>query len=121
GFFGKNKMVKEFEEAAFNAPLNKVVGPVKSNFGYHLIEVTAKRAAGLRPFEEVSPQIRSAMAAEQLQSLAQSKAREFAERVKKEKPKSPEAVEAIGKGDPAVLYALSGKFSKNDPIPGVGY
>ena len=30
----------EFEDAAFKAPVGKVVGPVKTQFGYHLIEVT---------------------------------------------------------------------------------
>ena len=40
GFFGKGAMVPEFEQAAFGAKLNKVVGPVKTQFGYHLIMVT---------------------------------------------------------------------------------
>ena len=39
GWFGKNRMVKAFEEAAFNAKKNQIVGPVKSNFGYHIIHV----------------------------------------------------------------------------------
>lgn len=40
GFFGKGMMTEAFETAAFKAPLNKVVGPVKTEFGYHLIMVT---------------------------------------------------------------------------------
>ncbi len=40
GFFEKGQMSESFEEAAFKAPLNKVVGPVKTEFGYHLIMVT---------------------------------------------------------------------------------
>ena len=43
GWFGKGMMVAEFEQAAFAAPLNKVVGPVRTQFGYHLILVTEKR------------------------------------------------------------------------------
>ncbi|PID29111.1 MAG: hypothetical protein CR982_03645 [Candidatus Cloacimonadota bacterium] len=42
GFFGKGQMVKEFEDAAFSAEVNKVVGPVKTQFGYHLINVSDK-------------------------------------------------------------------------------
>ncbi|MBN1968048.1 MAG: peptidylprolyl isomerase [Candidatus Delongbacteria bacterium] len=42
GYFGKGQMVKEFEEASFEAEVNKVVGPVKTQFGYHLILVTDK-------------------------------------------------------------------------------
>ncbi|MCD6463043.1 MAG: peptidylprolyl isomerase [Thermotogae bacterium] len=42
GWFGRGKMVKEFEAAAFNATPNVLVGPVKTPFGYHLIEVEDK-------------------------------------------------------------------------------
>jgi peptidyl-prolyl cis-trans isomerase C len=43
GFFEKGQMVKPFEDAAFSAPVGVAVGPVKTEFGYHLIMVTAKR------------------------------------------------------------------------------
>ena len=42
GCFGKGQMVKEFERAAFNAETDQVVGPVKTEFGYHLIWVNRK-------------------------------------------------------------------------------
>ena len=58
GEFGKGQMVKEFEEAAFNAEIGHVVGPVKTQFGYHLIKVEAKTEAAVTPFEEVKEQIR---------------------------------------------------------------
>lgn len=40
GEFGPGMMVKEFDEVVFSAPLNVVLGPVKTQFGYHLVEVT---------------------------------------------------------------------------------
>jgi len=39
GWFGKGRMVPEFEKAAFGAKKGEVVGPVKTQFGYHLIRV----------------------------------------------------------------------------------
>ena len=43
GFFSRNSMVKEFEEAAFSLPVGKVSDVVKSPFGYHLIKVLEKK------------------------------------------------------------------------------
>jgi len=42
GEFGPGQMVREFDEVVFSGDLNKVLGPVKTEFGYHLIEVTAR-------------------------------------------------------------------------------
>lgn len=42
GTFGPGQMVKEFDEVVFSAELNKVQGPVKTQFGYHLLEVTSR-------------------------------------------------------------------------------
>ncbi|MEO8268073.1 MAG: peptidylprolyl isomerase [Aureliella sp.] len=42
GEFGRGQMVKEFDEVVFNGDLNKVHGPVKTQFGYHLLEVTKR-------------------------------------------------------------------------------
>lgn len=43
GTFGRGQMVKEFDEVVFSAPVNEVQGPVKTQFGYHLLEVTARK------------------------------------------------------------------------------
>jgi peptidyl-prolyl cis-trans isomerase C len=42
GEFGRGQMVKEFDEVVFNGELNTVHGPVKTQFGYHLLEVTSR-------------------------------------------------------------------------------
>lgn len=39
GWFGRGMMVKEFENAAFNGQKGQIVGPVKTQFGYHLIKI----------------------------------------------------------------------------------
>jgi peptidyl-prolyl cis-trans isomerase C len=43
GWFGKGKMVPEFEKAALEGEKGKVLGPVKTQFGYHIIKVLDKK------------------------------------------------------------------------------
>lgn len=42
GSFGPGQMVREFDEVVFSGELNKVHGPVKTQFGYHLLEITSR-------------------------------------------------------------------------------
>lgn len=42
GFFGKGMMVKEFEDAAFSLEVGQISEPVKTQFGWHLIQLTGK-------------------------------------------------------------------------------
>ena len=58
GEFGRGQMVKEFEEAAFAAEIGEVVGPVKTQFGYHLIKVEKKNEPSVVPYEEVEEKIK---------------------------------------------------------------
>jgi len=43
GWFGKGMMVPEFENAAFETAEGNIVGPVKTQFGYHIIKVTGTK------------------------------------------------------------------------------
>ncbi len=69
GFFGRDKMVKVFEEAAFALQPGALSEPVQSDFGYHLIKVEERRAAVPatleRYREEIISSLRSNAAAEQ--------------------------------------------------------
>lgn len=40
GEFGPGQMVKEFDTVVFSGALNQVHGPVRTQFGYHLLEIT---------------------------------------------------------------------------------
>ena len=42
GEFSPGQMVKEFDDIVFNEEVGKVHGPVKTQFGYHLIEITSR-------------------------------------------------------------------------------
>ncbi len=57
GWFGKGRMVPEFEGVAFSQKIGTVSEPVKSSFGYHLIKVTDKKEAKNSEFAEVKEKI----------------------------------------------------------------
>ncbi len=42
GEFGPGQMVKEFDAVVFHEELGKIHGPVKTQFGYHLLEITSR-------------------------------------------------------------------------------
>lgn len=42
GTFSQGQMVKEFDDVVFTAEVGKVHGPVKTQFGYHLIEIISR-------------------------------------------------------------------------------
>jgi len=43
GWFGRGQMVREFEDAAFSGQKGATVGPVKTQFGWHLIRILDQR------------------------------------------------------------------------------
>jgi peptidyl-prolyl cis-trans isomerase C len=57
GSFSKGQMVPEFENAAFSLEPGVVSEPVKTQFGFHLIKVTAKNESSPKSFEEVKTMI----------------------------------------------------------------
>lgn len=43
GYFGKGMMVKEFEDAAFSMKVGEISDPIKTQFGWHLIQLTDRQ------------------------------------------------------------------------------
>ena len=75
GYFGKGQMVPEFEKAAFEGEMGKVLGPVKTQFGYHLILVEDKKEEKKVSYEEIKDNLYS-------QLLQQRKQEKYANTVK---------------------------------------
>lgn len=65
GCIGKGETVPSFEKAVFKAQTGEIVGPVESDFGYHVIEVTDIKEPQTQSLSEVEGQIRSQLEAEQ--------------------------------------------------------
>jgi peptidyl-prolyl cis-trans isomerase C len=64
GCLGKGETVPEFEQAAFGAEQGEIVGPVQTEFGYHILQVTDIKPEQTRSRQEVESQIRSQLATE---------------------------------------------------------
>lgn len=78
GCIGKGDTVPEFEDAVFEAKTDEIVGPVESDFGYHVIKVTEIKKKEQVPFDEVKGKIQS-------QLLDEKKQQEFEEWVEDQK------------------------------------
>lgn len=74
-FFARGAMVKPFEDAAFGMKVNDISGVVESDFGYHIIKLTAVRGGDRKPFEAVRAEIQDEVA----KQLAQQRYAEAAE------------------------------------------
>ena len=65
GCLGKGETVPAFEKAIFNADKGEIAGPVETEFGYHVIEVTDVRRKSTQPLSEVETQIREQLSTDQ--------------------------------------------------------
>jgi peptidyl-prolyl cis-trans isomerase D len=86
GFFARDgSMVKPFEDAVFSMKPGEIAGPIETNFGYHIIKLTAVEPAKVQSFDEVKAQIEEELkrqkasakladAADQMQNLVYEQA-----------------------------------------------
>jgi peptidyl-prolyl cis-trans isomerase D len=67
GLFGRNMMVKPFEDAAYALKEGEISNVVESDFGFHIIRLTEIKPAQIKPFEEVRGEIESEYKRQQAQ------------------------------------------------------
>ncbi len=74
GSFPRGRMDKAFEDAAFGAEVGKLVGPVRSQFGFHIIRVDHHEAERTIALDQVAEVIRKSLVSEKAQRLAEARA-----------------------------------------------
>lgn len=69
GTFPRGSMVKAFDDVAFAAPVGKIVGPVATDFGFHIIRVDEKIPSKVVPLADVQkdPRLKSYLLKEKVQ------------------------------------------------------
>jgi len=67
GFFKRGEMVGAFDKVAFTLKPGEISEPVRSPFGWHVIQVVERRASATKPFEQVREELRDRLWREQMQ------------------------------------------------------
>ena len=70
-FFGRGRMVPEFEAVAFTLPVGQLSDVVRTQYGFHIMKVTDKKAAEVQPLDAVRPQITEQLKFERAQTRVQ--------------------------------------------------
>ena len=73
GEFTRGQMVPEFDEACFSMKVGELRGPVKTQFGYHLIKLNDKKEAAPLKYEEIADQIKQKLLTDKQQAAYRSK------------------------------------------------
>lgn len=120
GWFGRGAMVPEFEDAVFAAKPGEIVGPVRSQFGFHVIKVEGYRPEQVQPFEEVRDQVEFRVLEGRASAEAETRANQLAKRVVAEQPETEEAWQAIADEDESVVLNQSPPVTAGTVIPGTG-
>jgi len=114
GFFGRGRMVPEFETAAFAMQPGQTSDLVRSQFGFHIIRMVEKKAGATRPLDEVRPQIQEQLSQQIADQQISDRARQLESRIKD----PGDLTEAAG--EQGLMVQESGFFQRGDPVPGLG-
>jgi peptidyl-prolyl cis-trans isomerase D len=113
-YFGKGRMVPEFDAAVFSMQPGQISDLVKTQYGYHIIKLVDKKPATTRPLAEVRQQLTDQLAYQRAQSQAADLAQKLEGQIKK-----PADLDTQAKANGLVVQE-SGFFARDEPILGLG-
>ncbi len=114
GFFGRGRMVPEFERAAFGLAKGEIGNLVTTQFGFHIIKVLEKQAARTQALKEVEGLIRSSITSEKAEEAARDLADKAFRQTRNERSFEEIATELD------LVSETSPLFSPGAAIPGIG-
>ena len=113
-YFGRGRMVPEFDQAVFAMQPGQISDLVKTQYGYHIIKLVDKKSAATRSLAEVRQQLTDQLAYER----AQAQAAILAEKLEKQVSK-PADLDKVAKAE-GLTVQESGFFAREEPILGLG-
>src|SRR5262249_19656690 len=113
-YFGRGRMVAEFDQAVFAMEPGRISDLVKTTYGYHIIKLVDKKAASTRSLADVRQQISDQLAFER----AQAQAADLAQALEKQISK-PADLDRVAKAQ-GLTVQESGLFARDEPVLGLG-
>ena len=113
-YFGRGRMVPEFEQAAFAMQPGQVSDLVKTQYGFHIIKVVDKKPGSTRSIDEVRAQITDQLRSQRAQQAVTEQARALDEKIDDAADLETAAKSA------GLAVQESGFFAREEPIPGLG-
>jgi len=115
GWMERGQTVPNFEQSAFSLKKDEISGLVKTEYGYHIIQVLERSEANLRPFDEVKGELATELRRQQLQARMET----AADQARAELAKAPTNAAAIAAKYNLNLYSVQ-NAGPGDPLQEIG-
>jgi peptidyl-prolyl cis-trans isomerase D len=113
-YFGRGRMVPEFDQAAFAMQPGQTSDLVKTQYGYHIIKMVDRKPATTRTLVDVRQQLTDQLAYERAQAQAADLAQNVEQQIRK-----PADLDRVAKAQ-GLAVQESGFFARDEPILGLG-